>query len=114
MLLCLVAALGASIAGRKRVERAFSECQAGLVLDRVRLAHYVELVDERNQQLAELYADRGEARQAIASCKVICSGRQSDFCARLLQDAGALADSVVAETKGVHEFVCLELQRGGR
>lgn len=113
-LLFLVAALAASIAGRKRVERAFSERMAELILNRVRLTYYVELVNERNQQLAELYADRGEARQAIAFCKDACPGRQSDFCAKLLQDAGSLADSVFAETKGVHEYVCFEVGGKGR
>ncbi len=88
---------------------AYGRTYSDLVLAKIRLSHYVEIVDERNIALAKLEEGRGEVARALALCMDLCIKKGDEYCSTLILLHRGQADSIGPESRGVHDAVCSSL-----
>ena len=108
---CLVLATSVYIVFRseQKLSGAYGRTYSDLVLAKIRLSHYVEMVDERNIALAKLEEGRGQVSRALALCMDLCRFKTELFCTSLIAKHRVQADSIGPESHGVHAAVCASL-----
>ena len=112
-LACLV--LGFSVymlaKAQRRLAARFGETYSARVLAEVRLAHYIDLVDEKNAGLAAAAAAGSDTLQAEALCLDICS-LKNPLCDSILLAGRLRNDPMIPESKGLASAVCSWLKTG--
>jgi hypothetical protein len=112
-LTCLVLGFSVNLLAKaqRRLVVRYGETYSARVLAEVRLAHYIDLVDEKNAGLAAAAVAGGDTFQAESLCLDICTLR-NPLCDSILLEGRLRKDPMIPESKGLASAVCSWLKTG--